>query len=119
MYIALTVLLILVSLFILLIVLVQNPKGGGGAMGSAFGGAASNIIGVQKAGDVLERATWGAAIVLLVLALGTTFFLPKKTQTIKTGVEQASPLSPSATPAAPQGIPTLPPAGTNESAPTE
>lgn len=75
MYILLTVLLILVSLFILAIVLVQNPKGGG-AMGSAFGGAASNIIGVQKAENTLEKLTWGGAILLLIFSVTSTFFLP-------------------------------------------
>ncbi len=86
MYVVLTVLLIIVSLFILAIVLVQNPKGGG-AMGSAFGSAASNIIGVQKAGDTLERLTWGAAILLLVLSVGSTFFLPKQTVATKSKME--------------------------------
>lgn len=107
MYVVLTVLLILVSIFILLVVLVQNPKGGG-AMGSAFGSAASNIIGVQKAGDVLEKSTWGAAIVLLVLAFGTTFFLPNKPSKgpAKTSVEQTAPLSPSGVPA--QSAPSVP-----------
>lgn len=116
MYVVLTVLLILVSLFILLVVLVQNPKGGG-TMGSAFGSAASNIIGVQKAGDVLERATWGAAIILLVLAFSTTFFLPNKPSKgpAKTSVEQTAPLSPSSAPSqtAPS-VPVLPPAPTQE-----
>jgi preprotein translocase subunit SecG len=107
MYVVLTVLLILVSVFILLIVLVQNPKGGG-AMGSAFGGAASNIIGVQKAGDVLERSTWVAAIVLLVLALGTTFFLPKTGTVTKTSVEQAAPLTPVTAPTTAPAMPMLP-----------
>lgn len=89
MYIVLTVLLIIVSLFILAIVLVQNPKGGG-AMGTAFGGAASNIVGVQKAGDTLERLTWGAAVILLVLAVGSTFFLPKKVASTKSRIESVS-----------------------------
>jgi len=86
MYVVLTVLLILVSLFILAIVLVQNPKGSG-TMGSAFGGAASNIIGVQKAGDTMERLTWGAALLLLILSFGTTFFLPTKGTSSKSKIE--------------------------------
>lgn len=89
MYVVLTVLLIIVSLFILAIVLVQNPKGGG-AMGTAFGSAASNIVGVQKAGDTLERLTWGAAILLLVLSVGSTFFLPKQTVSTKSKIESGT-----------------------------
>lgn len=108
----LTVLLVIVSLFIILIVLVQSPKGSG-TMGSAFGGAASNLIGVQKTGDVLERSTWGAAILLLFLAFTTAFFLPKAgTQTTKTRVEQsaapapAAPSAPATAPLAPAPTPT-------------
>ncbi|MCO5232039.1 MAG: preprotein translocase subunit SecG [Chitinophagales bacterium] len=86
MYIVLTILLIIVSLFILAIVLVQNPKGGG-ALGSAFGSATSNIIGVQRAGDTLERLTWGAAIILLVLSVSSTFFLPKTSVSNKSIIE--------------------------------
>lgn len=86
MYVVLTVLLIIVSLFILAIVLIQNPKGGG-ALGSSFGSAASNIIGVQKAGDTLERLTWGAAVIMLVLAVGSAFFLPKKIESTKSIIE--------------------------------
>ncbi|MCO5247499.1 MAG: preprotein translocase subunit SecG [Chitinophagales bacterium] len=97
MYVVFTVLLILVSLFILAIVLVQNPKGGG-SLGTAFGSAASNIIGVQRAGDTLERLTWGAAILLLVLSLGSAFFLPKKnidTQSkIEMGIQSTTPATP-------------------------
>lgn len=120
MYVVLTILLILVSLFILLVVLVQNPKGSG-TMGSAFGGAASNIIGVQKAGDVLEKSTWGAALVLLVLAFGTTFFLPKAgTQGPgKTKVEQTAPLTPSSTPNQTPSVPVLPQAPAPAPAPQQ
>ncbi|HZH68753.1 MAG TPA: preprotein translocase subunit SecG [Chitinophagales bacterium] len=87
MYVVLTVLLIIISLFILAIVLVQNPKGGG-ALGTAFGGAASNIVGVQRAGDTLERLTWGAAILMLILSVGSTFFLPVETQSSKSRIER-------------------------------
>ena len=110
MYVVFTVLLILVSLFILAIVLVQNPKGGG-ALGTAFGGAASNIIGVQRAGDTLERLTWGAAILLLVLSLGSAFFLPKRTMDTKSkiemGVQTTAPV-PTQQNATPLNIPTSP-----------
>lgn len=107
----LTVLLVIVSLFIILIVLLQSPKGSG-TMGTAFGGAASNLIGVQKTGDVLERSTWGAAILLLLLAFTTAFFLPKAgTQTTKTRIEQTTNSAPApSTPAAPAPLapPTAP-----------
>lgn len=116
MYVVLTVLLIIVSLFILAIVLVQNPKGGG-ALGSSFGSAASNIIGVQKAGDTLERLTWGAAILLLVLSVGSTFFLPKQTVSTKSRSESGKATSVTPPPAQSTATPFTLPATTPEAAP--
>ena len=70
MYIALIILILLVSLLLSLIVLAQNPKGGG--VGSQFGGGgAANLMGVKRTGDLLEKLTWGFAIGLIVLTLAT------------------------------------------------
>jgi len=53
-----------------LVVLAQNPKGGG--ISSQFGaGGAANLMGVKRTGDLLEKLTWGFAIGLIVLSLGT------------------------------------------------
>lgn len=71
----LTVLIIIVCAFIILIVLIQNPKGGG--LTGGLGGAASSVIGVQSAGDVMEKTTWGSAILLLTLCVMTAFVVPK------------------------------------------
>lgn len=66
--------IILVALLLVLVVLAQNSKGGG--LSSQFGGSGtSQIIGVKKTGDLLERITWGLAIALLVLSLSTNFFI--------------------------------------------
>jgi len=75
MYVLLTVLIILVCVLIMVVVLVQNPKGGG--LGAGFGGAASNIMGVQKTGDILEKATWYLAVALLALSLSSAIFIPR------------------------------------------
>lgn len=75
MYVLLTVMIILVCLLIMAVVLVQNPKGGG--LGAGFGGAASNIMGVQKTGDILEKATWYLAVGLLVLSLTSAIFIDR------------------------------------------
>ena len=107
MYILLTVLLILVSIFILAIVLVQNPKGGG-AMGSAFGGAASNIIGVQKAENTLERLTWGGAILLLLFSVTSTFFLPIQNAQQKSIIETGKVADPVSVPQSAAPAMTLP-----------
>ena len=68
-YVSLT---IFAAVLLVLIVLAQNSKGGG--LSSQFGGSsASNLIGVKKTGDLLERLTWGLAISLMVFTLATNF----------------------------------------------
>lgn len=86
----LTILIIIVSAFIVLIVLIQNPKGGG--LTGGLGSTASSVIGVQSAGDVMEKTTWGAAIVLLALCVLTAFFVPKvdSANSAKTLTEEAA-----------------------------
>lgn len=70
MYIALISLIIFVCLLLALVVLAQNPKGGG--LSSQFGaGGTAQLMGVKRTGDLLERLTWGFAIALMVLSLGT------------------------------------------------
>ena len=48
--------IIVLALLLILVVLAQNPKGGG--LSSQFGGSgASQVMGVKKTGDFLEKAT--------------------------------------------------------------
>jgi preprotein translocase subunit SecG len=64
---------IVASVLLVLVVLAQNAKGGG--LSSQFGGStASNMIGVKKTGDVLERVTWGLAIAIMVFSLATNLY---------------------------------------------
>jgi preprotein translocase subunit SecG len=66
MYQILILLSIIACVLLVLIVLIQNPKGGG--LASNFS-SSSQMMGVQKTGDFLEKGTWGLAIFLMVLAL--------------------------------------------------
>lgn len=63
----LIIIAVLVCVLLGIIVLIQNPKGGG--LTSNFA-ASSQLMGVQKTGDFLEKGTWVLAIALMVLALG-------------------------------------------------
>src|SRR3546814_15931883 len=72
MYAFLFVLAILACLLLIVVILVQNPKGGG--LSSTFGGS-NQVMGVQRTGDFLEKATWGFAITLLAISLSTKFFI--------------------------------------------
>ncbi len=70
MYTTLVILILVICFLLALVVLAQNPKGGG--LSSQFGsGGAANLMGVKRTGDLLEKLTWGFAIGLLVLSLGT------------------------------------------------
>jgi len=76
MVLALTILIAIISVFLILIILLQNPKGGG--LSSTFGGgqAANQIMGAANSSDFLEKGTWGLATALLALCLVTgTFFI--------------------------------------------
>ena len=61
--------IVIAALLITLVVLAQNSKGGG--LSNQFGGSGtSQIMGVKKTGDLLEKLTWGLAIAIVVLSLG-------------------------------------------------
>lgn len=67
-------LIILVSILLVLVVLAQNSKGGG--LTSQFGGSgASQIVGVKRTGDILEKITWVLAISLVILALTSSIVI--------------------------------------------
>ncbi|GAB3646603.1 preprotein translocase subunit SecG [Echinicola sediminis] len=64
--------IIILAVLMVLVILGQNSKGGAGA---AFGGSASQIMGVTKTGNILEKSTWVLALAILILSLGTSAFL--------------------------------------------
>ena len=62
------ILIAIAAILLVLVVLAQNSKGGG--LSSQFGGSgASNMIGVKKTSDLLEKMTWGLAIAVLGLSM--------------------------------------------------
>ena len=71
MYIFISVSILIVSIFLVLIVLVQNSKGGG--LASNFS-ASNQVMGVKKTTDFLEKATWilSSAILILCIASAAT-----------------------------------------------
>jgi preprotein translocase subunit SecG len=110
MYTLIIALILLFSVLLVLVILAQNSKGGG--LTSQFGGStASNIIGVKKTGDLLEKLTWAFIIVIMVLTLSTNLVSSSRTNTneiLERAGEQA--------PAAPAPNLTLPDVSTDEPA---
>lgn len=64
----LIIVLIIICVALGLFVLIQNPKGGG----LATGGSGSNMFGVQRTGDVLEKGTWILLTLIVVISLTIT-----------------------------------------------
>jgi preprotein translocase subunit SecG len=77
MYIAIVVLTIIVSVLLILIVLVQNPKGGG--LNSSFGASGSQMMGVQRTSDFLEKVTWSLLTVLFVTSMASAMLINRNT----------------------------------------
>jgi len=70
-------LIILICILIVLVVLAQNSKGGG--LSSQFGGSStSNLIGVKRTTDLLEKITWSLAIALMVLSFTATVLISNR-----------------------------------------
>jgi len=69
MYTVLIVLIVIAALLLGLVVLMQNSKGGG--VSSTFS-ASSQIMGVRKTADFLEKATWTLAISIVVFCFFTS-----------------------------------------------
>ncbi len=65
----LIILLIIICVALGLFVLIQNPKGGGLAAGASGG---TNMFGVQRTGDVLEKGTWVLLTLVVVITLCIT-----------------------------------------------
>ena len=87
MYTLIIILILVICVLLIGVVLVQNSKGGG--LASDFS-ASNQIIGVQRTGDFIEKATWYLALALIVLSLGSNFFIDRAES--GTSTESATPL---------------------------
>jgi len=68
------ILIVLVSILMIGIVLIQESKGGG--LSSNFS-SSNAIMGVRKTTDVIEKATWGLAVTMVVLSIACAHVAPK------------------------------------------
>lgn len=83
----LVILLIIFCVALGLFVLIQNPKGGG----LATGGSGSNMFGVQRTGDVLEKGTWVLLTLIVIVTLAITT-IGKSGVSVSTGSGKADEL---------------------------
>ncbi|MCH6233066.1 preprotein translocase subunit SecG [Cognataquiflexum rubidum] len=79
---------IILAVLLVLVILAQDSKGG---VGAAFGAGASQIMGVTKTGNILEKSTWVLAIAILALALSSSAFFStiQPGQTTSPNIENA------------------------------
>ena len=77
MYTALIILILIVCFLLALVVLAQNPKGGGLASNFSQG---NTLFGVEKTTNVVEKITWGGALLLVVISLIAASYNSEKTK---------------------------------------
>jgi preprotein translocase subunit SecG len=116
MFTLLLVIILIVCLLLALVVLAQNPKGGG--LSNQFGsGGAANLMGVKRTGDLLEKLTWGFAIGLIVLSLGTHMVSAGDAPTRSINQQRAQQVRLPAAPATPAPTTPAAPSGAAPTAP--
>jgi preprotein translocase subunit SecG len=76
MFIFISILIVIIAIFLVFIVVIQNSKGGGLAAGFA---SSNQVMGVRKTTDFLEKATWWLAGIMVLLCIVGSFFLPRYT----------------------------------------
>lgn len=102
MYTTIVILILLASVLMCLIVLIQESKGGGLAADYASG---NQLLGAPKTSNVIEKATWSLAAIMVVLSIVSVAFLPSSSaESSVMQMEQAAPAAIEA-PAAPQAEP--------------
>ena len=101
MFLALVILILLVSFLLALVVLAQNPKGGGISSQFGAGGGAANLMGVKRTGDLLEKLTWGFAVGIIILSLGTHMLPNGSSGPVQSVNQQAAQKAPVSAPVAP------------------
>lgn len=94
------VLITIVCFLLIVVIMVQNPKGGG--LSSTLGGS-TQIGGVQKTTDFLDKSTWTLSAVLIALILLSSLsFGGSLSDTDSKIIEKTETTAPkSATPSAP------------------
>ncbi|MEC3878004.1 preprotein translocase subunit SecG [Parapedobacter sp. 10938] len=98
----LIILIILASVLLSFLVLIQEPKGGG--LASGFSGG-TNLMGVKRTGDLLEKGTWGLVIAIMVFALIVNVMSPSASSGGSGLTDQITPTTPTTAPIPPVTAP--------------
>lgn len=112
MYNLFVVLIVLVSLLMIFIVLIQESKGGG--LSSNFS-SSNAIMGVRKTTDFVEKATWGLALVMVIISIACAYTAPKSA-TEQSVLEKAATETQTTNPTNTQGFQAAPAQGAQQGA---
>ena len=80
------ILIVIAALLMIGIVLIQESKGGGLASNFA---SYSQIGGIRKTTDFIEKTTWGLAVAMVVISIVCAYVAPKPTvgRSVTDGIE--------------------------------
>lgn len=104
-FITLAVLVMIAAILLTLVVLLQNGKGGGMASNFVAGNA---TFGVRETTNILEKITWGLAVVILVLSVVSSFMIRGSKKGAKNEAQQMVEEKEAAAETATAGVPELP-----------
>ena len=86
----LSIIIIIASILLIAVIFVQNPQGGG--LSSDFG-ASSQIGGVQKTNEVIDKTTWILMGIIVVFSIVLTIkSTPKRVVMPQQATEQNQPV---------------------------
>lgn len=77
----LTILHVIVSIFLIFVILIQNSKGA--EMGAAFGGSSQTIFGSRGAGTLMSKITTISAVIFMLTSLLLAVVATKSNSVIK------------------------------------
>ena len=84
----LSIIHVVVCVFLILVVLLQQGRGGG--MGSAFGGATAQVFGGRGAGNFLTRLTGICAAIFMLTSIGLAYLSSAGDRELKAFEKQQS-----------------------------
>ena len=76
----LSIIIIIAAILLTLVIFIQNPKGGG--ISSDFG-SPSQLGGVQKSNEFIDKLTWSLAGIIVVSSILITIRQPKPAKLIE------------------------------------
>ncbi len=82
-YIFLLIVIVILCFLLVMLILSQNPKGGG--LSGTFGGGGSQMFGVQRTNDFLDKSTWIMASCIALLIVLSTVFVPRDSTNLLPG----------------------------------